>query len=119
MKYLYSIVFVCILFACNNSNDDAIACTEEYVYGLTITVFDASNQQLIGETATVTAIDGSYTEEFMFFTESFSGAGERAGNYIIVVTAEGYETYTTQTINLLENECHVIPQSFQIQLIPN
>ncbi|MFT6127386.1 MAG: hypothetical protein ACJAVA_001873, partial [Flavobacteriaceae bacterium] len=42
MKYLYSIVFVCILFACNNSNDDAIACTEEYVYGLTITVFDTS-----------------------------------------------------------------------------
>ncbi|MBV1922829.1 MAG: carboxypeptidase-like regulatory domain-containing protein [Flavobacteriaceae bacterium] len=119
MKYFLTLLLFCSLISCNNSDDDEILCTEVYIYGLNIMVFDSSNQQLIGDTATVTATDGNYSEELMFFTESFSGAGERAGDYIVTVTAEGYETYTTQTITLLEDECHVIPQSFNVQLIPN
>lgn len=113
-------MILCSLLSCNNSDDDSsITCTEEYVYGLTITVLDATHLKLIGDAATVIAVDGNYTEELMFLTESFVGAGERAGDYIVTVTAEGYETYISQTITLLEDECHVIPQSFQILLVPN
>ncbi len=119
MKYFITFLLMCSLISCNNSDDNTIACTEQYVYGLTITVLDATNHQLIGDAATVVAIDGNYSEDFMFLTESFVGAGERAGNYIVTVSTEGYETYTTQTITLLEDECHVIPQSFNILLIPN
>ena len=100
MKYFLTFFLFCSLISCNNSDEETIFCTDVYVYGLNITVFDASNQQLIGDTATVIAIDGNYSEELMFFTESFIGAGERAGNYILTVTSEGYETYTTQTITL-------------------
>lgn len=119
MKKLTLFLLFIVSMSCNNSDDDIILCTEVYVYGLSITVLDATNQQLIGDAATVIATDGNYIEELMFFSESFAGAGERAGNYIVTVSAEGYETYTSQTITLLENECHVIPQSFTISLTPN
>jgi len=82
-------------------------------------VLDATNQQLIGDAATVIATDGNYSEELEFYSEYFVGAGERAGDYIVTISAEDYETYTSETITLLEDECHVIPQSFTISLTPN
>ena len=119
MKYFLTFLLFCSLLSCKNDDNSNINCTEQFVFGLTITVFDASTQELIGDTATVIATDGNYSEELMFFSESFAGAGERAGNYIVTVSAEGYETYTSETIIILEDECHVINQSFQIYLTPN
>ena len=64
-------------------------------------------------------LEGNYTEELMAFFDftNFVGAGERPGTYTIHISAEGYEEFVSQPIEVGANECHVIPEvrSFQIQ----
>lgn len=114
------VLFSCcfLLFACPQK-DDEVFCTEEFVYGLSITVSDADSGEVITENITVTATDGNYTEELMAFFDfsNFVGAGERPGTYTIHISAEGYEEFVSQPIEVGANECHVIPEvrSFQLQ----
>ncbi len=113
--------FSCAACFCSDNPDDGIACTQQFVYGLNITCKDASTNAVITEGLTVVAVDGSYEETLINDPGSsvFIGAGERAGNYIITVTSNAYETYTSQEIILEADECHVIPQSIEIVLQPN
>ncbi|MEZ4857451.1 MAG: carboxypeptidase-like regulatory domain-containing protein [Flavobacteriaceae bacterium] len=114
---LYSLCFT--LFACPQK-DDGIACTEEFVYGLSIAVYDNATAQPITQNITVTAIDGAYSEELMRFPEgtNFVGAGERPGTYIIQISAEGYQEYTSEAIVVEANECHVIPEARNFEMYP-
>jgi len=101
--------------------DKETFCTEEFVYGLNVTVKDADSSLTLIENVTVTARDGQYAEPLMTSEglDSFFGAGERAGNYIIEVTADGYEDYASELIRVGENECHVIPEAIEIMLQSN
>lgn len=51
--------------------------------------------------------------------DSFFGAGERPGNYVLIVTSDNYQTYVSETITVNAYECHVIPESIEIVLQPN
>lgn len=51
--------------------------------------------------------------------DSFFGAGERAGNYIIEITSNDYQTYISEIIVIEEDECHVIPVALEVSLQPN
>ena len=109
-----------LLWACPQKEDDGFACTEEFVYGLSISVTNAVTGQFITENITVTATDGNYSEELMSFQDftGFFGAGERAGNYSIYISAEGYNEYTSETIVVKANQCHVIPEVRTFELQP-
>ncbi len=108
-----------LLFGCPQ-RDDGYACTLELVYGLSITVKDAVSGNVITENITVTAVDGDYSEELMAFPSSsnFAGAGERPGIYLIQVSAEGYEEFTSESISVGSDECHVIPEARTFELQP-
>ena len=120
MKY---VLFLSLMFLvlCEDAPDDNIGCTEQFVYGLIITVKDANINDILVEDVTVIIQDGEYQEELMNIqgTNDFIGAGERPGNYTIKVTADGYESYTTEAIQINANECHVIPEALEILLETN
>ncbi|MGK0385920.1 MAG: hypothetical protein ACI849_000525 [Patiriisocius sp.] len=114
--------FICLLttlLACDTSDDpgDLITnCTEEFVFGLSIQVRDANTNNIILQNVSVIAVDGDYTEELDFNFDTFLGAGERAGNYVLTVSAEGYQTQITDPIAVGADECHVITQQRDVLL---
>ncbi|WP_290628844.1 hypothetical protein [Altibacter sp.] len=123
MKRSYFILLLCTLMACSKSTtDDAITCTEEFVYGLNVTVRDANTDVLLtNDEVTVLAQDNDYSEMLAFSSVVFLGAGERPGTYILTVAGANYETLVSDpiTIVLTEDECHVIPQAIEVRVQPN
>jgi hypothetical protein len=117
----FIVLFCLILVTQCDKDKDPILCTDEFVYGLNITIKDANSSLIITENITITAHDDDYEEELMNFEEedNFLGAGERPGSYIIEVIADGYEAYTTEVIQVEAGECHVIPEVLEIALQPN
>ncbi len=119
MKYFTYLLLIVTLFSCKNDDDNnGIACTEEFVYGLSVQVRDAMTGGIILNNITVTARDGSYEEELTFNFDTFIGAGERPGNYILEVVADGYVDFISNVIMVDADECHVIPEFVEIELQP-
>lgn len=119
MKCLLNIAFVFMAFSCNQNDD--VACTLDARAGLNVTVKDASTNNYLGIGTTVVATDGNYSETLQYIEgiiPTFAGAWERAGNYILTVSSEGYVTYVSETIAVTSDECHVIPQQFEVLLQP-
>ncbi len=123
-KILLFLAYMPLLFttSCNN-DDDAIVCTLEAKAGLNITVKDASTNAVLSDGVTVTAQDGTYTETLEQLPNNeipvFIGAWERAGTYVITISKEGYQTFTSEPIVVTADVCHVIPQVLTLNLQPN
>lgn len=101
--------------------DDPIACTEQFVYGLNVTVKDANSNSVITEGITVIARDEDYEEELMHIEsfDNFIGAGERPGNYIIEINGPNYQSFTSDVIFVDADQCHVIAEVVEFLLQPN
>ena len=118
MKYILCFLMLSLIL-CEKSN--SVACTEEFRYGLNVTLRDADNNEIITEDVTVTATDGSYVETLMLFEglDTFIGAGERSGTYIIEVHSIDYQNLVLDNIMILADECHVIAEVVELILQPN
>ena len=114
---------VVLMFSCNSDDSNPQNCTEVYVYGLNATFKDTNTQTIITDGITVTAKDGSYEEQLTRIENSdyFLGAGEREGTYIIEVTSDNYQSFISNPIlvDKTEDNCHVITQVLEFQLIPD
>lgn len=123
MKNFILFLILVALLSCNSDDPNPQNCTEEYVYGLSVTVRDAVNNSIITESLTITASDGAYEEELMRIenSDSFFGAGEREGTYIIEITSNNYQTFISDPIVVgrTEDDCHVVTEVLEFQLIPN
>ena len=117
----YTLLFLITFLTTCDKLDDGLICTDQFVYGLNVIVKDASTNDIIVEGLTITATDGEYEEELMNFPNStnYVGAGERPGNYIITVTSPHYQAYSSQTIAVGADECHVVPEIVEIFLQAN
>lgn len=120
-KVLLLLAFVgAVSFSCSDDDDqvNAAPCTDVVTPGLEITVKDGGTTLTNG--ITVTATDGDYIEQLNPSEETgiFKGADEREGNYIITVTGDGYQPYTSETITVTSDECHVITQEVTVNLAP-
>lgn len=118
---LFMFVPLLLISSCEPNNEDPIFCTQEFVYGLNVTVNDASTGLPLAEGVVVKAVDGTYQENLYNLVGqdgTFYGAGERIGVYTITVTKEGYHTYTSSPIGVPANVCHVITQSLTVNLQP-
>jgi hypothetical protein len=119
------IAFICLLItfvACDtndNPGDLITICTEEFVFGLKIHVLDANTNTAILKNASITATDGDYPEALVFNLDRFFGAGERAGTYVLTISAKGYQTLITNPISVGADECHVITQQRDFLLSQN
>lgn len=120
------IILLMSIFAisCNNddnSNSGETNCTDQFVYGLHVSVKNAVTNAVLQEGVLVKATDGSYVETLQTEGNSstvFVGAGERAGSYILTVSKDGYETFTSEVITLKRDECHVISKEVTVALQP-
>lgn len=114
------ILIAFLSFACSGDDSNEVICTEDIRAGLAVTVKDAGNGAILIGGVTVTATDGAYTEELesTFGNSVFTGAYERAGNYVLTVSKEGYQTFTSETIEVGEDECHVITEEVTVVLQP-
>ncbi|HSD15471.1 MAG TPA: carboxypeptidase-like regulatory domain-containing protein [Flavobacterium sp.] len=124
MKKIFLLLCLMPLLMANQCNDDddghQVNCTEEARAGLNVTVMDAATHTVLTEGVVVVATEGTYSEtlELIPGSDVFSGAWERQGNYMLTVTKSGYQTYTSETITVDADVCHVIPQSIMVHLIP-
>lgn len=111
------------LLAMTCEDDDEIYCTQEAKAGLNITVKDAVTDELLSTGVTVIAQDGSYSETLEQFPNEevpvFIGAWERVGTYVVTVSKEGYQTFTSEPIIVTADVCHVIPELLTVELQPN
>lgn len=120
MKYVIPILVFLLLVSCKNKDDDtdSINCTEIFIFGLTVQVRNINTGDIILNNISVTAVDGSYSEELAFSIDRFFGAGERPGEYTLTVEADGYRTLITPVIEVSADECHVINESIDLVLDP-
>ena len=122
MLFFLSFLPLLILSTCEDEEDDnQIVCTEEARAGLNVTVSLGTMSSNAGEGVNVVAKDGDYSETLSYYNAQdpiFSGAYERSGNYIITVSKEGYQTYTSDEISVTRDECHVIQQKIHVVLLP-
>jgi len=94
-----------------------VFCTEVFVFGVTLTLTDAAGDPVTGATATLTS--GTFSEIMQELSPGvYSGAGERAGTYTMLIEANGFASQTVADIVVDENECHVIPVMRQVTLAP-
>lgn len=108
------------LSACGEPFDPGLACTEQFVYGLTVEVVDATSGAQRAAGSTLTVRDGAWEEVVteVMGVNSLIAAGERAGKYAVTVTRDGYETWTRFDVEVDEDECHVIPVTLLAELEP-
>lgn len=97
---------------------DPIVCTDEFVYGLSVEIVDATTGAPLAEGSTLTVVDGTYVENV---TDSWDGrsmvaAGERPGTYTVRVERGGYQSWERSGVRISADECHVIPRSLEARL---
>ncbi|NBL65453.1 hypothetical protein GV828_09605 [Flavobacterium sp. NST-5] len=115
------LLLIVLTLGCSNDDDNQRYCTEEFVFGLEVTVKNAETGANLQEGVTVVATDGNYSEtlELAYYgLSTFLGAGERRGNYTLTVTKAGFQTYVSQPINVTADECHVITERVTVELQP-
>lgn len=114
-----SVLLFCIT-SCNTDDDNVkgLFCTEQFVYGLNVSLIDATTLNPITTAIEIIATDGDYEETLITSSSigSFFGAGEREGTYVITVTSANYQTYVSEPISVSADRCHVIPENIQISL---
>jgi len=73
-----------------------LACTDVFVYGITVEVLDADSGRPVADEATLTLQDGPYVETVTSSWDgrSLSGAGERAGTYDLAIERPGYRSWS-------------------------
>jgi len=125
MKFfvLLSLFFLVLSCSSDDDNSNPNYCTEIFVYGLKVTIEDAVTNAIVTQGISVTAKEGSYEEQLMTIENSdyFIGAGEREGTYVIEITSNGYQTFTSNSIDVVmtDDGCHVITEELEFVLQPN
>ena len=124
-KLLLLLCFAPLLMANHCDNDDRYdndyPCTMEARAALNVNVTLNGNSAITTDGITVTARDGNYIEDLLPVipdTPTFSGAYERAGNYIVTVRKAGYQDYVSNNISVARDRSHVIPRQLTVNLIP-
>jgi hypothetical protein len=106
------------LAGCDQPTEPRV-CTAIAVDALVVTVVDSASGQRLCD-ATVTVIDGAFTQELRPFpavTEcTYSGPTERAGQYEVRVTRSGYVPATMTNVRVTADECHVVPVKLTVSL---
>lgn len=91
-------VMLAVPFVHCGEDRSPVACAAYAAAGLGVSVLDAATGSPVCD-ATVTAIDGAYSEQLFGAACSFSGAYERPGSYVIRATRQGFRP----------NEAHGVP----------
>ncbi|HUQ20098.1 MAG TPA: hypothetical protein VM099_10845 [Gemmatimonadaceae bacterium] len=117
-RSIFIVVAAALLQSCTSPFDGTI-CTDQFVYGLNVTVLDSITLSPPAK-ATLLARSGAFADSVgprAPFPLSNGGppmlilstAGERAGVYDITVKAPGYRDWTKNAVTVTADVCHVNP----------
>ena len=108
-----------LVAGCSASTSPGIACTANFVYGITVNVRDSASGASLGG-AHGAVHDGAYVDSLRPYASAgydvsnvsqFSAAGERAGTYTVEVARAGYRPFSLAGVVVTRDACHVHPQS--------
>ena len=85
-----------------------LACTDQFVYAVTVEVSDSLTGGLLSSTPTGILTDGQYRETMRLSpNQILRGGGERPGTYDVAVRAEGYQAWRMQGVEVQHDGYHV------------
>jgi hypothetical protein len=96
-------------------SDDTRSCTDEYAYGLSISVENSAGTPICD--VTIRIQEGNYVEEKQL-TQSdciLMGAGERAGSYRVTIS-RGDTVLAEDELTVRDDGCHPIRESLEVVL---
>ena len=109
-------VLIAAILASASIGCTSTQCAGNEVAGLSVEVTDMTNNAPI-VTATVTATDGSYTETLMTLDNGdYVGAFDRAGTYMLAISAPGYIAADAGPTTVPADGCHVTTQTVTVPL---
>jgi hypothetical protein len=118
-KFTILLFLMSLSFACSNDDDkvNETPCTTNVVQGLEVLITNAQNLP-VTTGIMVTASDGDYVEQLQLDPTSnvYMGAFERAGTYVITVTGVDYLPYTSESVKVEADRCHVVTQKVEVQV---
>ena len=107
-----------LAFSVGCADQGPIICTAQFVYGISVDVVDSGSGAPLADSATMTLRDGDYVESTTLSSDglTMAGAGERAGNYTVIVARPSYHNWVRTEIVVTADECHVIPVKLRAEL---
>ncbi len=107
-----------LAFSVGCADQAPIICTAQFVYGISVDVMDSENGSPLADSATMTLRDGDYVESTTLSSDglTMAGAGERAGNYTVIVARPSYHNWVRTEVEVTADECHVIPVKLRAEL---
>lgn len=109
---------LCLLAAQGCGMTEPIACTAEFVYGISVQVRDSVSGAPVTEDLEGQLTAPRYAETMEAWGNVLVGAGERPGTYTVVVAATGYEEWRREGVRVEAGRCHVTPVSMDADLTP-
>ena len=113
---LSTLLALAFLVGC--ADQGPIICTEQFVYGIRVEVVDPGSGTSLADSATMTLRDGDYVESTTLSPDglTMAGAGERAGNYTVIVARPSYHNWVRTEVEVTADGCHVIPVKLRAEL---
>ena len=100
---------------------DPVACTEQAVAAIEVSVRDSTSGAPAGRGARIVAKDGAYADTSRA-TASYDGpyplALERSGTYTVTVEQQGYRTWSQSGVSVSRDRCHVRTATLTARLQP-
>jgi hypothetical protein len=109
------------LAGCTEGVTPPVACAAYAAAGLGVTVTNADTGQPICD-ATVTAVEGSYSEKLVPVACTYTGAYERAGTYVVKAARDGYASKEVGSVRVVMGggDCpHVEQMRLTVALSPD
>lgn len=110
-------VLFLFIVSCKKEAKKDIVCTTEARAALNVKVSTVEGRSLYADSIKVIALDAAFSETLALVDANelrFSGAYERAGNYMISVSHPGMSTVTLKDIKVEKDECHVISRQLDV-----
>jgi hypothetical protein len=122
-KIILIVCFMPFLLAstCESDPIDDVVCTTQAFAGLQVKVSLQNGNLQNPSGVTVIARDDNYSEtlrEIGMVHTDFFGAYERKGTYVVTVSKNGYKTYTSNSIVVKADRCHVSTEQINVVLQP-
>jgi hypothetical protein len=95
------------------------ACTADFRYGIVVAVVHSISGAVVADSAAGIVRDVAFTDSLMNAGGgTLLGAGERAGNYEVIVRHPRYMEWRVDSIRVTEDECYVRPVLLTARLQP-
>jgi hypothetical protein len=113
MKYVVFVFLLAAMMGCPLVGETI--CTMEARPGIVVRVTATESSAI--ESAMVYAREGSYVDSVRVWDGRASLVHERAGEYVVTVENDGYDTWRQEGVRVKQGECHVQTVELEAALV--